>query len=81
MKEIDFTTTRWGHSLTIRQRENGKLQGFVWATPGPEVGDLLLWKTAYGSARGKVVESRWCGDPNDMYEVAVEVIERTETTV
>jgi hypothetical protein len=75
-RTIDMTRRTWGHNWDVKTAEDGLLRGFCWLTPAPRVGDLVTWRTQYGLATGAFVESRWVGNVDDMYEVAVRVVAR-----
>lgn len=73
---IDMTRPRWGHNWDAKQGDDGLLRGFMWATPGPRVGDEVLWRSVHGLTRGEIVESKWTMNVDDMFSVVVEVKER-----
>ena len=79
-QSIDYTRTGWGHNLSIKQDDDGLLRGFVWYRFGVRVGDEMTWKAAHGTTTGRVTECRPCLDPDDMFEVAVEVVRRDGPT-
>jgi hypothetical protein len=79
-KVIDYRYTYWGHNLMIKDDKDGLLRGALIHRTPVKVGDKLVWNASYGTATGRVVECRWLGDPDDMYQVAVEVILRESPT-
>ena len=75
-RTIDFRTKRWGHNLDVKTVSEGVMQGFCWSTPGPRVGDRVLWATEYGHAAAEVTESDWTINVDDMFKVTLRVVER-----
>lgn len=77
MTTHDFQQTRWGHNLEIKPTaEPDGFEGFCWCTPGPQVGDYLVWRTRYGTCVAEVTESRWITTVDDMHRIKGRVIER-----
>jgi hypothetical protein len=75
-RTVDYTRKYWGHDLSIKQGQDGLLRGFCWSSPGVRVGDQLIWRTAYGTAVGEIIECRWSIDPDDMFQITVKVRDR-----
>ena len=75
-RTLDFRRKRWGHNLEIKTTSPGVLSGFCWSTPGPRENDLILWKTEYGHAVGQVTKSEWMTNVDDMFDIAVRIVER-----
>lgn len=77
-RTIDFRTPTWGHAfhLDLTPNQPGYLSGLVHCTPGPEVGDRVMWATAYGYAVGEVTERGYVRDPPDMHRITVRTVER-----
>lgn len=78
----DFRHQTWGHAFHCRLQEDGTLAGFVHTggsfsrTKGVSLGDEMLWATPYGHAIGLVTAVRHCGDPDDMWDVKLTVVDR-----
>lgn len=76
MTVIDFRSTRWGHNIFLRKLQGNRFSGLVICTPGPQVGDVMLWATQYGHAEATVEKAKSKGDPMDMYDVEAVVTKR-----
>lgn len=65
---IDFRKTAWGYNFSTQQKfDDGSFRVAVWMSPGPKVGDLVRWDTAYGYCDLIVNVVDPCRDPLDMY--------------
>jgi hypothetical protein len=82
MQTLDFNKCYWGHNHTLKsvdpQNKPGVLSGFIWHTPKPKLGDLVIWPTAYGYAKAIITECEWTINVDDMYKVTVKVAERID---
>lgn len=77
MREHDFRRCYWGHNIFIKTtNEPNVMSGLVIVSPKIQEGDTMLWKTEYGHAVGQVTKSKWMGDPDDMYDVEVLIVDR-----
>jgi hypothetical protein len=70
MAEHDLTKPSWGHNYELIDWPNGKL--FVWLTPRPVVGDILLIPGKKSVIRAEVVKVKWMSNVDDMYKVWVQ---------
>lgn len=74
----DYRKTYWGHNIGIKAVPNhpARFNGWCFARYGVRLMDEVIWETAYGYARARVVDCEPYGDPTDMYKIEVEVVGR-----
>jgi hypothetical protein len=68
-RDIDLTQTTWGHNFQVINWGKGDL--FVWLTPAPRKGDVLVIQGNRGLIRARVEESKQQLNVDDMYRVRV----------
>lgn len=65
----DITRPSWGHNFSVIDWTKGEM--FVWLTPGPRKGDILLIPGRNGVIRARVKKTEWMANVDDMYKVKV----------
>lgn len=73
----DFRRVYWSHNIEVNCIGDNIYTGFSWSTPGVWEGDEVLWETAYGYARARVLESEHVFNVDDMYKIKCEVVGRS----
>lgn len=85
VRTIDMTRRGWGHNISLihwdRSDVNEEQQLFIWLTPRPKVGDLLLLQGERGTIRMSIVQVKWLFEPRDMYKIWVVDELRTDSMI
>ena len=73
----DYTQRGWGHDITYRPEDGGKiLRGSLWSPTRVSEGDYLILANGDRTTRYRVTEARWCVDPGDMYHFVAQFAPR-----
>lgn len=67
--EHDMTLTRWGHNYVVQDWSIGSL--WVWMTPEPKVGDILLLQGKVDVIKSEIVSVQQIHNPEDMYLIII----------
>lgn len=76
---IDMTKTFWGHNMEVMNwwsDPDDTFHAAIWNSKRPVPGDIIRWKTTYGTAEGIVLVAKSAESVWDMSFVDVKILGR-----